>query len=131
MKIETKLKKWTLAKWKREFWKVFALYIKKRDKWTCFTCGKRVSGYDAHAGHFTPKSVGGLALYFHEDNVKCQCASCNLAYQGNQYKFGKRLGDEKVKELHKYRLENKDLKYEKEDYLRLIEEYKQKYERIK
>ena len=38
MKEETKLKNWTNGKWKKEFWKTFAEYIKKRDKGICAIC---------------------------------------------------------------------------------------------
>jgi len=131
MKSGTKLKKWSLAKWKKEFWKTFALYIKTRDNWTCFTCGARVKGQGAHAGHFIPKSVCGLALYFSEDNVKCQCVKCNLLLQGNQYEFGKRLGEKKVKELYKIRQENKELQYTKQDYENLIKKYQKKIKWLK
>lgn len=127
MKLETKLKKWSLPKWKKELWKVFAEYIKKRDKYRCFTCGKKVSKGDAHAGHFIPAGACGLELYFHEDNVHCQCAKCNLFLQGNQYIYGQKLGKKKVKELKEIlNKRNIMLQYTKQDYARLIEKYKKK-----
>lgn len=128
MKDESKLKKWTTAKFKKEFWKVFTAYIKVRDNNTCFTCGKQVEGGDSHGGHFIPKAAGGLALYFNEDNVHCQCAGCNLFLQGNQYVYGEKLGKEKVKEL--YQLKNVIVKYSKRDYLQMIEDYKQKIKEL-
>lgn len=124
MKDETKLQKWSLGKFKKEFWKVFALYIKQRDKYKCFTCGAKVSGANAHAGHFIPKSAGGLALYFDERNVHCQCAKCNLFLQGNQYEYGERLGKEVVAELQELYKEN--WKWDKQDYLERINDYKEK-----
>ena len=58
---------------KRKLWKVFADYIKLRDKYTCFTCGRKGEGSGIHAGHFINKSIGGISLYFHEENVRAQC----------------------------------------------------------
>jgi hypothetical protein len=127
MKLENKLRKWTLSRFKRELWKYFALYIKQRDKYICFTCGKKVAGIDAQAGHFIPKGACGLELYFSEENVHCQCSFCNLVLQGNQYIYGKKLRivAEKLYEIHAKR--NLKLKYKKQDYLRLIEKYKNGY----
>lgn len=110
---------------KRKLWAIFALFIKERDKWTCFTCGNQVRGYAANAGHFIPKGSAGLALYFHEDNVHCQCSTCNLVLEGNHYEYGKRLGENKVQEL--YQLRNTIVKWDAQDYLNKIEEYEIKY----
>lgn len=119
-----KNKKKTNAQLKKELWKVFAEYIKKRDDWICYTCGKRVSGFNCNAGHFIPKAAGGIALYFHEDNVHTQCAACNLFLAGNQYIYGKKLGEEKVKEL--YAIKTKITKWSTQDFLDKIEYYKNK-----
>lgn len=75
----------------------------------------------SQAGHFIPRSVGGLALYFNEDNVHCQCSYCNLTMQGNIYEYGKRLGDKKVKEL--YKLKQVTTKWSEQDYLDKIKQY--------
>jgi|APSaa5957512493_1039668.scaffolds.fasta_scaffold103311_1 hypothetical protein len=126
MKEETKLKNWTNGKWKKEFWKTFAEYIKKRDKGICFSCGRKAEGLGYHAGHFIPKSVGGLTLYFHEDNVRGQCYNCNINLGGNQWEYGQRLGEEKVAELME--LKKAYRKITNQEYLDLIEEYKIKLE---
>ena len=116
--MKTKRKAKTL---KKKAWKVFAKWIKERDKYICFTCGRKCEGSGAHAGHFIPKSVGGLTLYFHEENVHCQCYNCNINLGGNQYLYGVKLGEEKVKEL--YALKNKIVKWSDEDYQNLINKY--------
>lgn len=77
---------------KKLLWKVFSEYIKLRDNHKCFTCGRICEGQGCHAGHFVPKSVGGLILYFDEENVHCQCYNCNINLGGNQYEYAKRLG---------------------------------------
>lgn len=94
-------KKQTTAQLKKKLWAVFSKYIRARDKGVCFTCGRSgFTGSSYHAGHFIPKASGGLILYFHEDNVHGQCARCNLFMSGEQYLYGKKLGDEKVAELY-------------------------------
>lgn len=112
----------TSAQLKRKLWPIFAQYIKLRDKGICFTCGAKVEGQALHAGHFIPKGAGGLILYFNEDNVHAQCAKCNLFLSGNQYVYGKKLGEKKVKELYALKQKIvKDFPFEK-----LILEYRQK-----
>ena len=123
----TPLKKKSKAKistLKNKLWKVFSLYIRERDKYTCFTCGRKGEGSGMQAGHFIPKSVGGIALYFNEDNVHAQCYNCNINLGGNQYIYGKMLGD-KAEEL--YRIKNTVIeKWDEEKYNQMIEYYKSK-----
>lgn len=108
---------------KRKLWKIFSEYVRKRDKNVCFTCGRKAFGVGYHAGHFIPKSVGGIVLYFHPDNVKGQCYNCNINLGGNQYEYGQKLGEEKVKEL--YKLKNSPpQKWDEQRYLFEIEWYK-------
>ena len=116
LKRESKQKIPTL---KRKLWVVFSKWIRERDKNICFTCGRKADF--SQAGHFIPRSVGGLALYFNEDNVHCQCSFCNLTMRGNIYEYGKRLGEKKVQEL--YRLKQQITKWGEEDYLTLIKKY--------
>ena len=94
------MKKKTPAQLKKELWKIFSKYIRQRDKGICFICERKCEGSGYHAGHFIPKSVGGLALYFHEDNVHGCCYNCNINLGGNLYLYGKRLGEEKCQELY-------------------------------
>lgn len=109
---------------KRKLWTEFSKYIRERDNYICFTCGRKGEGQGMHAGHFVPKSVGGIALYFNEDNVKCQCYHCNINLGGNQYIYGKKLG-KKAEEL--YRIKNTVFeKWSEEDYLNKINYYKEK-----
>lgn len=119
LKKESKQKTSTL---KRKLWAVFSPYIRNRDKNICFTCEKFVEKGNYQAGHFIPRSAGGLALYFHEDNVHGQCGYCNLTLQGNIYEYGKRLGEEKVAEL--YKLKQQITKWTQEDFEEKIEYYK-------
>lgn len=106
---------------KRKLWKVFSEYIRLRDNYTCFTCGRKGEGSGIHAGHFLPKSISGIALYFNEDNVHAQCYNCNINLGGNQYVYGVKLGKEKVDEL--YTIKNQINKWTEQDYLQRIEYY--------
>ena len=90
----------SVSRLKRKLWVVFSKYIKERDNYICFTCGRFAEGAGMHSGHFISKSVGGMLLYFHEDNVHAQCYNCNINLSGNQYIYGQKLGEKKVKELY-------------------------------
>ncbi len=106
---------------KRKLWKVFATFIKKRDGNICFTCGRKGEGSGIHAGHFINKSVGGAALYFHEENVHAQCYNCNINLGGNQYVYGEKLGKETVERLRRLKLQI--FKPTEEWYEDMIEDY--------
>jgi 5-methylcytosine-specific restriction endonuclease McrA len=110
---------------KKKLWKLFSEYIRRRDKGICFTCGRVQDWKLCDAGHFIPRSVGGLALFFHEDNVHAQCKRCNMPpLCGNQYEYGRRLGEKKVKELRK--LQSQITKWSRQDYQDKIAHYQEK-----
>lgn len=125
LKTKIKIKKVTktpIGLLKRKLWTLFSLYIRQRDKNTCFTCGRIGEGSGIHAGHFISKAIGGIDLYFDEENVHAQCYNCNINLGGNQYEYSLRLG-EKSKEL--YQRKNKDFKkWTEEDYKKKIDYYK-------
>lgn len=106
-----KKKKMTTAKWKKKLWPRYAKWVKERDGWKCFTCGRKVEGHGAHAGHFIHKSIGGLGLYFEESNVHCQCFNCNINLGSNgavyYQKMVKKYGQEHVDEL--FRRKDRDI----------------------
>lgn len=102
------MKKYTqrdVPKLKRKLWKVFSLWIKTRDKFTCFTCGRKGEGQGMHCGHYIPKSICGPGLYFHELNNHAQCFNCNinLGGYGAMYDINmtKKYGQEEVDKLWK------------------------------
>ncbi len=94
------MRKKTPGQLKKELWKHFSAYIRKRDKNICYICGRFAEGSGYHAGHFIPKSVGGLVLYFNEENVHGCCYNCNINLGGNLYLYGKKLGEEKCQSLY-------------------------------
>ena len=111
---------------KRKLWKVFADFIKLRDNYTCFTCGRKASGSGMHAGHFISKQIGGILLYFHEENVHAQCYNCNINLGGNQYQYGEKLGRDTVEKLRA--LQGIVTKWNEQDYLNKIEHYGKRIE---
>lgn len=117
-----KKKQPSISSLKKKLWTVFSIYIRKRDNNICFTCGRKGEGSGIHAGHFIPKSVGGIELYFHEENVRAQCYNCNINLGGNQWEYGKRLGGETVEYL--YKIKHVNSKWSVQDYLEKIEYYK-------
>jgi len=135
--------KWTLNKCKKEFWKVFSSYIRQRDKGVCFTCNKKIPDYyDRHgnliqgwksgqAGHFITAKNCGLALYFHEQNVHCQCYHCNINLSGDWVNYERKIkevyGENVCDELKRLKWEG-EVKYSIQDYADKIEEYTKKIE---
>ena len=106
MKQQTPLRKRSkspLAKLKAEAWRVFSLWIRKRDNYTCYTCGKRndISPSSIHAGHFISRRHN--ATMFNEMNVHAQCLFCNMWDYGNSGTYAQNLirdyGKEKFDEL--------------------------------
>ena len=72
---------------------VFSQYIRRKDAKneiaTCVTCDKQDHWKKLQAGHF--QSRKHYATRWNEDNVKVQCAACNVFRYGEQFKFGKWL----------------------------------------
>ncbi len=132
--IRKEAKKHTMGWWKKEFWKVFSLYIRTRDGFKCFTCDNRGEGKGMHGGHFIPRASGGLSLFFHEQNVHAQCYRCNMNLGGNGAEYYKRMvekyGQDAVDDLFILR-DTGYKKYDIVDYQGLIEEYKIKLEELK
>lgn len=112
---------------KKKFWKVFSEYIRRRDKGICISCGKRSRWQDMDAGHYIPKTRG-LAIYFDEKNVNCQCTSCNRFQHGNlsDYAIGlkTKYGNDVLDELD-YK-QRQRISLTSMDYIEFIKIYKQK-----
>jgi len=104
--------------------KVFSEYIRRRngEMATCVTCGKISHWKEMQAGHFMSRRH--RATRWHEDNVQVQCVKCNMFGQGEQFKFGKWMGDEKANEL--IQLSSQVVKLSDYEMQELIELYKRK-----
>jgi len=113
---------------RRTLWvKYVSPYVRERDNYKCFTCGKQLDKYSSDAGHFIPKSSCSDTMY-DETNVHCQCVGCNRFKHGNLMKYTLRMiekyGIEHVKELERRRDLIKIWKLPEIE--ELIEDYKNK-----
>ena len=118
----------TVKRLKRILWeKYFSPYIRIRDKYICFTCGKQLDKYTSHAGHFIPRGSYSDTMY-DETNIHCQCPGCNTFKHGNLREYTLKMidkyGREKVEELKKRSQTVKRCKAEELE--GLIETYKSK-----
>lgn len=110
--------------WKPKAWGMFSLYIKKRDGWTCITCGAIKKDKSMHAGHFVP-AVHQNTM-FNERNVHAQCSRCNLWGNGEPHLYAIKLiemyGIEEINSLTSQGKINKELKYQ--DLKQIYDQYK-------
>lgn len=83
-----KVKKPTVAKLKKVADKVFSDYIRQRDDYTCFTCGKKGDKTNIQNGHYVSRSFNSLR--YDERNCHAQCVGCNIFKRGNidEYALG-------------------------------------------
>ena len=92
----------SVSKLKKELDRCFSLYIRKRDSGVCFTCGTKNAIKRMQAGHYV--SRGHNNLRYDEQNVHCQCLSCNVFRHGNMDVYAIKLqetyGRGILKKLH-------------------------------
>src|SRR3990167_2637511 len=92
----------TVASLKRKLWPIFSNYIRRRDNFTCITCGAKEK--IMHAGHFIGRN-GHSNTLFDEMNVNAQCPRCNLWKEGEKPTYALKLiekyGHEEFKALVK------------------------------
>lgn len=114
----------------RRAWTITSQYIRERDKYVCFTCGKQTDKYTSDTGHFVHGK--STPIYFNEFNLHCQCKKCNLWLSGNQavylrniqIKYGIEKGDWLLS--HKFKIH----KYKEKELEEIIEYYKIKYKEL-
>ena len=115
-------------KYKKMLWTLFSKYIRERDNYTCFTCGKVATGSAMHAGHFITGATCPASLYFDEMNVHAQCYHCNINLSGNWVVYEQKMIDKYGKEItDKLKLRRTLDMGEKKDeswYIDLIAKYK-------
>lgn len=63
----------------------FSLWVRRRDKNICFTCGNPGN----QAGHFRSRRFSSTR--FDPLNVHCQCTRCNIFEHGNLYVYALEL----------------------------------------
>lgn len=86
---EKKVKGETLSELKKEFDKVFSIYIRTRDKGVCFTCGDKKHWRYQQNGHYVSRTH--MSLRYDEKNCNCQCMACNVFRHGNMDEYALRL----------------------------------------
>ena len=130
MKTETKLKKWTLSKWKKELDTTYSIFIRrsfsKNGKVACYTCGVEKPITEMHCGHFNPRQY--LDTRWDERNTKPQCPTCNTFNNGQPTIFAEKLvkeyGEDILTELSKNNFT--PVRLDKFWYADKVEEYKKK-----
>lgn len=96
MVIAANLKANSITKLDADLWKLFSLYIRKKNMdWKgfvyCFTCGKYENYKLVDAGHYIPKAISGSVLKFEPRNVNVQCQGCNRILRGNYAVYKQKL----------------------------------------
>lgn len=116
------------SSYKKFLWRVFSKYIRQRDDGVCISCGKKKHWKEMDAGHYIPKTLGGMNLYFDERNVNCQCVYCNRYLHGNLSKYAlalqRKYGNNILEEFDKMR--DDKVKISIPEYQRKIDYYKSK-----
>jgi len=122
--MKKKKDKNSISSLKKELDRVFSIFIRKRDKGVCFTCGTRKPWKYMQNGHFVSRQY--LSIRWDETNCNCQCAGCNVFKHGNMVEYSLRMiekyGLEYIEELNKKK--NQITKLDKAWYLTQIEHYK-------
>ena len=87
------MSKKTITSLKKQLWKIFSKFVRERDKYRCFTCGKEATGSGMHAGHFITGATCPVTIYFDERNVHAQCYHCNINLSGNWVIYERKMID--------------------------------------
>jgi len=130
------MKKKTLKQLKAEAWKVFSVYIRRRDclkttgslEWgECITCDRPAIPFEElQAGHFIPGRHN--ANLFSERGVNAQCKSCNLLHHGRPLEYRRQIvkmyGEGADLELEAEARQVK--KFSREELENMITEYKER-----
>ena len=115
--------------------KIFSQYIRwkyadSEGLVSCYTCEQVLPVKSIQNGHFISRKH--YATRWDEDNCRPQCPGCNVFRYGEQYQFGKNLeeelGEEAVEEMRQRARGTSG--FEREDYERMIAEYKEKLEEV-
>jgi len=105
-------------------------YIRERDGWVCFTCGKGGDKHTMDCGHLISRYWS--ATLFDEKNCNCQCKGCNIAHE-NDYEIYKKAWVDKYGERAYDELYAKSktvVRRTQSDYLDLEKYFKRKLEEL-
>ena len=131
------MRKKTLPKLKKDLWKIFSEYIRRKDAdeegmTVCVSCGVKKHWKELQGGHFVPQSLGD-ALRFDEINVHVQCQACNV-WNKERGMFGyarfmvKKYGEKVLEELH--HRQKMGYKFSRSELEEMIEAYKEKLKNL-
>lgn len=112
---------------KDKLWAECRRIIKERHGNTCYTCGAReLSGSNWQTGHFIASSICSVELRYSLDNLRPQCAACNIWKSGNWLAFENHLIKDgiDVQELKQRNEQTKNKQYDSLWYEAKIAEYK-------
>ena len=88
-KLGGKVHQTPLKKLKKQADDIFSLYIRTRDNFTCYTCGKEGNKTNIDCGHFISRAK--LGTRYDEINCHAQCKGCNIMRKGNLTAYALRL----------------------------------------
>lgn len=127
-----------LERLKDNAWDIWSIYIRTRDRATCYTCGVRY--WDEELGEWSIKGFNAGhykhgVLDFDEMNIHCQCVRCNKYYSGKLDVYSENLirdyGLKKYKDLcNRAKQATKGHKYTEEDYEEIITRTKSKLDAL-
>lgn len=130
-----KKKQKSLSKLKKEADAIYSKYIRqkysKNGLVMCVSCGSWKPIKEMQNGHYVSRSY--LSTRFYNKNCHPQCYACNICRSGNMDEYSLWLigtyGEGILEELNRKKWEQ--VKYTKEDYLKMIERYKKKIKILK
>ena len=108
---------------RKKLWSAFfSPYVRLKEGYRCYTCGKQLTKETSQAGHFRHKDC----LDFFEPNIHCQGSCCNTYRSGNLAIYAEKLetqyGYGIIQQINKLADEAKPLK--RQELLDKIEYYK-------
>ncbi len=90
-KLKTKSQLMSLAD------KLFSIFIRERDNYVCFTCGRQGDKSNTDCGHYHSRSC--YDLRYNEINNHAQCKRCNIFLEGNKPIYAIRLMEKYGKDV--------------------------------
>lgn len=110
--------------------KAFNQYIRERDNFTCFICGKVGDRYSMDAGHLI--TAAREATRFDELNTNCSCKGCNIKHEHDYEPYRKKFVDKYGEAVYNamYARSFKYVGRRVYDYIELRKEYEDKLKSI-
>lgn len=92
----------------------------------CFTCGKRDHWKKMQCGHF--QSRKNYATRWDSDNCRVQCLGCNMFKSGEQYAFGRNLGEYLAEKM--FLKSKKIVKFTNDELIEMIDSFTSKVKKL-